>query len=884
AGTYGVTVTDANGCSISKNVLVPVIEKPQLTVLNTEKANCNNRGGEAVAFVSRGTPPYSYLWSDGQNSSYLLDVSAGVYTVTVTDAIGCTAIQSVTIPIKTLDTPGTITISNVAATSATLRWNDTGAEQYRVEYRAGSQIGWLYYGDVTTPSVTMIGLVAGTAHQVRIIAYCGNTSSSPSPIARFTTATNTNPCIGFAFDTAPVTSPIYYPCDTRPYEAPVIGGTAPYKYKWSNGSTNNYIQNVPAGTYGVTVTDAKGCSISKNVIVPLIEKPVLTIGTIKAATCNKLDGEASISASKGTPPYNYEWSNWTYNAKLTGVSAGTYQVTVTDDKGCYTSITVNIPTAPLATPSGVSISNITTSSATVSWNNANAEQYKVEYRVGTQATWSLYSYASTPSIIMNGLVPGNTYSVRITALCGSTSSASSAIKSFTTLTTNKPPTVAITAPANNATYNAPATVNVTATASDPDGTISKVEFYLNNTLVSTDNAPSYNATLSNLAAGTYTLTAKAFDDMQASATSSVITIKVNTNGGGGSVTDNNVLVLNGTSDYKESPTFSSYQTIKSFTLETWVKFNNPGVGTNDFIAEVGNANYTKLWFWYNNDNTFGLPSKNIAIGYNGAQGGFNNGPDFMYDFSPQAGTWYHLAFSYNNSTRQITLYINGASRGSRTVTGNAPEININNLKLYLGKRIFGGVNSHFFDGQMDDFRMWNYARSASEITNNYKTELTGKESGLIAYYKFDETSAGMNKDCSANQLHLTAGSSRAPIISNVPSLVDVACGANFSGEESFRIIESDHNELNFEGITVYPNPTSGILNVSIINPISIPTEWIIQDVTGKILYIEKRGMDSKRKYDDFTIDISHLNGGLYFLSTIINEKRIIRKIILSQKN
>ena len=88
---------------------------------------------------------------------------------------------------------------------------------------------------------------------------------------------------------------------------------------------------------------------------------------------------------------------------------------------------------------------------------------------------------------------------------------------------NQPPSVSITSPANNASFNAPATITINANASDPDGNVSKVEFYNGNTLLGTDNSSPYSYTWSNVAAGTYTITAKATDNKRKQ-TSSEITI------------------------------------------------------------------------------------------------------------------------------------------------------------------------------------------------------------------------------------------------------------------------------------------------------------------------------------------------------------------------
>ena len=98
---------------------------------------------------------------------------------------------------------------------------------------------------------------------------------------------------------------------------------------------------------------------------------------------------------------------------------------------------------------------------------------------------------------------------------------------------NNPPTVSITSPANNTTYTPPATVTITASASDADGTISKVEFYNGSTKLGEATASPYTYTWSSVAAGTYALTAKATDNGGAVTTSATVTIVVGTGTGTG---------------------------------------------------------------------------------------------------------------------------------------------------------------------------------------------------------------------------------------------------------------------------------------------------------------------------------------------------------------
>uniref|UniRef100_UPI00055255C1 Ig-like domain-containing protein n=1 Tax=Aquimarina macrocephali TaxID=666563 RepID=UPI00055255C1 len=113
------------------------------------------------------------------------------------------------------------------------------------------------------------------------------------------------------------------------------------------------------------------------------------------------------------------------------------------------------------------------------------------------------------------------------------STTSSVINITVNGTNNSPPTVAITSPNNNDSFNEGTSVSITANASDSDGTISKVEFYNGTTKLGEDTNSPYTYTISNASIGNYTLTAKATDNGGATSTSSVVSISVTTPGGNG---------------------------------------------------------------------------------------------------------------------------------------------------------------------------------------------------------------------------------------------------------------------------------------------------------------------------------------------------------------
>jgi hypothetical protein len=117
-------------------------------------------------------------------------------------------------------------------------------------------------------------------------------------------------------------------------EAVVSGGTPPYSFSWSNGSTTQNINGLIAGDYTLTITDSDEglLSLSASVIQPLSSISIQS--QISQASCSTNDGAINLSLTGGTPPYSYQWNNGEASASLAGLYAGTYIVQVTDATGC----------------------------------------------------------------------------------------------------------------------------------------------------------------------------------------------------------------------------------------------------------------------------------------------------------------------------------------------------------------------------------------------------------------------------------------------------------------------------------------------------------------------------------------------------------------------
>ncbi|MDB5272099.1 MAG: hypothetical protein JWO58_466 [Chitinophagaceae bacterium] len=302
---------------------------------------------------------------------------------------------------------------------------------------------------------------------------------------------------------------------------------------WSTTSTATY--NTTSVTLAGTTNQAPVVSLTAPANGATYTAPATVSLT---ATASDADGTISkvefyngttLLSSDASSPYSYSW---------TSVAAGTYNITAKayDNSSATTTssvstITVNavnnqLPTVTLTAPAnGSTYTAPATVSITATASDADGTISKVEFYNGTTLlstdTSSPYSYSWTN-------VAAGTYSITAKAYDNLSGTATSTVSSITVNPgANQAPTVTLTAPANGAVFTAPATVSITATASDADGTISKVEFYNGTTLLSTDTSSPYSYSWTSVAVGTYSITAKAYDNLSATATSAASAITVN---------------------------------------------------------------------------------------------------------------------------------------------------------------------------------------------------------------------------------------------------------------------------------------------------------------------------------------------------------------------
>lgn len=321
-GTYTVAVSDTNGCTTTQELTIG--EAIQVTVTQLQPSTCGVPDGSAFVTATGGVEPYNFMWSNGESAEDVLfdtnfTLSPGTHYVNAIDANGCYAQGSIimandgTGPQVTAaavvgndcygDRDGNIDINVASDLPYTIKWSNGETSEDIGNLAAG------IYNVVVTDSVGCIG--AGSFEVTQ-----------PSKISANITVTDAN-CAGS--DGQAVTT--------------VIGGTLPYNYQWSdNASVFSVAQGLSAGVYTLTITDGKGCQHIEPFIINDIGGPTITVDSVYGVGCTVTDnGAIYTTRTGGTPIFSISWDgplSVPNSFDITGLVAGTYEITVTDGAGC----------------------------------------------------------------------------------------------------------------------------------------------------------------------------------------------------------------------------------------------------------------------------------------------------------------------------------------------------------------------------------------------------------------------------------------------------------------------------------------------------------------------------------------------------------------------
>lgn len=298
-----------------------------VNILMDTPLDCKTKANTAALSVkvTGGTPPFTYLWSNGATAEKINLLGPGNYSITVSDSKGNVKNSKYEIPDPNMK------LKVELVTAATGKPEGDGSANVIVD---GGTIPLTYKWDNNETQPVAVKLLAGD-HTVTVTDASGCSSTATiamtektAALAVFAKFASENKCADAKDGTA---------------EVETSGGKAPFTYKWSPGNeTTNKISNLATGLYSVTVTDAKGQTASTSVNIPAPGPLVLSANMISPAAVNTNNGVAEARVSGGKPPYNYKWDTGEVTAKATSLSAGSHAVTITDGNGCSATTNVNL--------------------------------------------------------------------------------------------------------------------------------------------------------------------------------------------------------------------------------------------------------------------------------------------------------------------------------------------------------------------------------------------------------------------------------------------------------------------------------------------------------------------------------------------------------------
>lgn len=331
AGEYSVSVSDVTGKNGKAKFTVREPAALTANISIDSPASTNNSDGKASVSIKGGSAPFSYKWDNGETTSKATKLGPGAHSITVTDASGCSATNSTNIKENIL----AISASIKQIVSVTCNGSQTGAIEVSVNGgKPPFQYQWSGAGmNGTTPAK----LAAGN-YRVTITDAAGNTASAKYEIDE--------PAAVSAYIT--IDAPASTGNSDGKATVSVKGGIAPYKYKWSNGETNQKATKLGPGTHTVTVTDVNGCSSSASSSVK--ENILALSASIDQLVSVKCYGSKTAAlqatANGGKPPFQYQWSGADMNGETPAkLAAGLYRLTLTDAVGntATAKFTINEP-------------------------------------------------------------------------------------------------------------------------------------------------------------------------------------------------------------------------------------------------------------------------------------------------------------------------------------------------------------------------------------------------------------------------------------------------------------------------------------------------------------------------------------------------------------
>ncbi len=629
----------------------------------------------------------TYSWTGGATTAAATFTTSGTYTVTVTAANTATSTASQAITVTANVTPA-ISISAsattiTAGTSVTFTATPTNGGTTPIYQWKKNAV------NVGTNATTYTDAALANNDVVTCVLTSNATCASP------TTATSN--AVTMTVTAAASISGATSGCASITLTASG-GGT----YLWTGGATTAAATFTTSGTYTVTVTAASGgatSTASQTITVNSTVAPLVSI----SATATSITSGTSVTftatpTNGGTTPI-YQWKK---NAANVGTNATTYTdaaLANNDVVTCVLTSNATCATPTTATSNAITMT-VTGAVVTAAITGATSGCGSITLTASGGGTYLWTGGATTAAATFSTT---GTYTVTVTAASGgATATASQAI----TVTANVTPAVSISASATTIVTGTSVTFNATPTNG---GTSPVYQWKKNGTNIGTF-ATHINGGLVNNDVITCVMTSNATCATPTTATSNALTMTVTAN--------NAALAFDGTNDYVNIPHHAALNITGAFSCEAWIKtaatteqyIFAKGENSYDFAVNGGGGGAGKLSFY-----AFGVSTA------------------WTYSATSIAdGIWHHVAAVRNGTS--IQLFIDGNL--STTGTCGSGSISTGTSNLQIGQR--ASMATKNFNGQIDEVRLWNTARTQGQLQGNRYCELLGTETGLAAYYKFNQ--------------------------------------------------------------------------------------------------------------------------------------------------
>lgn len=319
-GTFTLLVIDSWGCDGTATITITQPTLMNVSISSSTNPRCNgDLNGNAYVAATGGTPPYQYLWDDASNSfsPMLNNIGAGTYSVTVTDNFGCSGTASVSL------TQSEILVAAISShTDVSCNGGHNGSAT--VSASGGTEpYSYLWNNPSHTPLATANHLSAGNYTVTITDAHACSTEA--------------NVIITESSVITATTSSQDLVCSQHLGSASIIvnGGETPYSYHWSSGNTTNTATDLNVGTHYVTVTDAQNCELTSSITIN-------RVGSIHANIIQNGDilcyAQAGVSLTaysyNGVAPFSFMWSNGINTVNNLNLTAGHYELIISDAWGC----------------------------------------------------------------------------------------------------------------------------------------------------------------------------------------------------------------------------------------------------------------------------------------------------------------------------------------------------------------------------------------------------------------------------------------------------------------------------------------------------------------------------------------------------------------------